>query len=386
MLGHVAHIATVDLTLAVLVRGQLEAMRDAGYEVAAISAPGPWTPALEREGIQHIPWTHATRAWDLSADMRAMRELIGILRRERFQIVHTHTPKAGVMGRIAARIVGVPLVANTVHGFNAAPHHARRERALVMSTEWLAARFSHIEFYQSSADLRRAQRLRMLRANRAILIGNGTDLNRFRPMASDSPALRRLRAELGLLESAIVVGTVGRLVAEKGYLDFLDVADRIARTDPDIRFLAVGQHDPAKHDALDPEQLAEHPNIVFTGWRDDIPEVLGLMDIFVLASWREGFPRSAVEAAAMGKPLILSDIPGCRELGNAGVDAVFVPPRDAGALAAAILELAHDPAERARIGAAAGRSAAERFDEGRIAERIIETYQQHLPRPKVRLS
>src|SRR4029450_7815108 len=105
-------------------------------------------------------------------------------------------------------------------------------------------------------------------------------------------------------------------------------------------FVVIGDVDPSKADSLRSDELeAARGDVIFTGWRDDVPELLSLFDVFVLASWREGFPRSAIEAAAMGKPLVLSDIPGCHEVARDGVEAVFVPPRDAVALTAAIRSL-----------------------------------------------
>src|SRR2546421_432034 len=117
----VAHLTTVDLTLRFLLLPQLRRLRDEGYDVTTISAPGPWVGELREEGFRHVPWNHATRSWDLRADVKAFAELVRILRRERFDLVHTHNPKPGIMGRIAARLVGTPCVVNTVHGLYATP-------------------------------------------------------------------------------------------------------------------------------------------------------------------------------------------------------------------------------------------------------------------------
>ena len=136
----VAHLTTVDLTLRFLLLGQLRRLRDEGFEVTGISAPGPWTAELEAEGIRHLPWPHATRSWDPRADARAFAELLAILRRERFDVLHTHNPKPGVLGRLAGRLTGVPVVVNTVHGLYATPDDRLAKRALVLGMERLAAR------------------------------------------------------------------------------------------------------------------------------------------------------------------------------------------------------------------------------------------------------
>jgi glycosyltransferase involved in cell wall biosynthesis len=153
---------------------------------------------------------------------------------------------------------------------------------------------------------------------------------------------------------------------------------------PDIRFLAVGDRDPAKADGLTQAEIEEAGrDFVFLGWRSDVPSVLSAMDVFVLPSWREGVPRSAIEAAAMGKPLIVSDIPGCRQVVTDGLEGILVPPRDPEALASAILRLAKDPDLRSRMGAAARATAEERFDERRVVTTILDQYDRVLARKRV---
>src|SRR5438132_4056583 len=174
----VAHVATVDLTPRFLLLPQLVRLRDEGFDVAAITAPGLWTGDLESEGIRHIPWPHATRSWAPRADLIAFRELVGIFRRERFHLVHTHTPKPGVLGRVAARLTGVPCVVNTVHGLYATPEDRAARRLPVVAVERLAARFSDMELFQSEEDLAWARRIRLVSTRRSLLLGNGVNLSR----------------------------------------------------------------------------------------------------------------------------------------------------------------------------------------------------------------
>jgi len=177
----VAHVTTVDVTLWVLLRNQLARIRDEGFEVTGISAPGPWVSALEAEGNRHLPWPHATRSWNLRSDGRAFLELLAILRRERFDVVHTHNPKPGVLGRVAARIGGVGCVLNTVHGLYAMPGDRLAKRVPVLTMEWLAARCSDLELYQSEEDLAWARRIHLVRPGRSEHLGNGIDLAYFDP-------------------------------------------------------------------------------------------------------------------------------------------------------------------------------------------------------------
>ena len=377
----VAHITTVDLTLRALLLPQLRRLRDEGYEVTGISAPGDAVGELEAEGIRHIPWMNATRSWDVRSDLRAFVELVSILRRERFDLVHTHNPKPGVMGRVAARIAQVPCVVNTTHGLYATPEDRLRRKVPVLAVEWLAARFSDLELFQSEEDLAWARRARLVRRTRSVLIGNGTDLTRFRPGAVPPQRIARLRRELGFAPDSVIVGTVGRLVAEKGYRELFAAARNVAADVPNVGFLVVGPADPGKWDSLGAHELeAEGANIVFAGWRDDVQDLLALMDVFVLASWREGLPRSAIEAAAMGKPLVLTDIRGCREVARDGIEGILVPPRSPGPLATAIRSLVLDPSSGIRLGDAARLRAVDRFDERRVEDVVIAEYQRLLSR------
>jgi glycosyltransferase involved in cell wall biosynthesis/ribosomal protein S18 acetylase RimI-like enzyme len=373
----VAHVTTVDLTLRFLIFKQLLRLRDEGYEVTAISAPGPWVADLQRAGIRHIEWRNATRSWGVRADLRALHELVSIFRRERFDIVHTHNPKPGVLGRIAGRLAGIDHVVNTTHGLYATPDDRLSKRVPVLAVEWLAARFSDLELYQSEEDLQWARHLRLIAPHNSRLLGNGVDVSYFDSELVDRDKIASLRRGFGFGPDDVVIGTVGRLVAEKGYRELMAAAQQVQRAMPRSRFLALGQPEPDKADGISVSDL-HAAGIVFGGWREDVRDVLALMDVFVLASWREGVPRSAIEAAAMGRPLILTDVRGCREVAGGGRSGVLVPVGAPSTLAAAIVALAQDAEARRQMGAAARLSAVERFDERRVVSTLLAGYERVL--------
>jgi glycosyltransferase involved in cell wall biosynthesis len=377
----IAHVASLDLTHRFLLLPQLKRLRDEGYDVAAISAPGPHVPVLEAEGIRHIPLRHVTRAWDPAADARLAKELYDVFRRERFDLVHTHNPKPGVIGRPAAKAAGVPVVVNTVHGYYATPEDRARRRIPVMALERSAARFSDLEFFQSKEDMSWALRTRLVPPSRARHLGNGIDLRRFAPARDGSSRAADLRAELGIPDDAPIVGTVGRLVAEKGLRELLEAAVEVRGRFPEVRFLAVGPDDAVKADAMGLAEMNGH--LICPGFRTDIEDLLSLMDVFVLPSWREGMPRSAIEAGAMARARILTDIRGCREVVRDGIDGLLVPVRDADTLAASIIRLLADPRERERLGRQAREAAIEHFDEERVANVIVRGYRDVLAKKGV---
>lgn len=375
----VAHITTVDMTLGLLLFNQLKALQRHGYAVAAVSRPGPWVRKLQACGIAHHAIPSLTRRWTPLADLRAVWDLVALFRREQFTIVHTHTPKSGVLGRWAARLARVPIVVNTVHGiYGIQPGHPFGWFFAMM--ERLAARLSDFEFSQSREIFDGLIASGVLDPNRSLHLGNGVDLEHFHPAAVTESALHALRAELGIPPGATVVGTVGRLVYEKGYREFAAAAEHVMDTWPDVRFIAVGPHDHEKSDSLTADEIrhAEASGIRFLGMRTDIREMYALMDIFVLASYREGFPRSAIEAAAMGKPLILTDISGCREVVTDGSGGLLVPARQVEPLIQAIGRLVTDADLRQRMGAESRRRAVAEFDEGQVIHKIVNVYRQLL--------
>ncbi len=369
----VAHLTTVDTSLRYLVLPQLLAVRDAGGEAIGISAPGSHVEELEAVGIRHIPLASSTREMDLVADLRAAWELWGILRRERFDVLHTHNPKPGLYGRVLGRLARVPVVVNTVHGLYATPDDPMRKRLLVYGLEAVAARFSDLELVQSREDYDLLTRRHLTPPSRTIHLGNGVDLARFDPARFTREDRAGIRAELGASEETVVVGMVSRLVAEKGYPELFEAARRL-----DDRFLVVciGPDDPDKADALPREALAAAAavGVRFLGMRTDVDRLYAGMDLFVLPSHREGFPRAAMEAAAMGLPVVATDIRGCREVVESGVNGLLVGVADPASLVAAIQRLADDPEERLAMGAEGRRIARERFDERRVVEAVMGSY------------
>ncbi len=370
------HLTTVDLSLAYLLLPQLIAFREAGYDVVGVSAPGPHVATLEANGIRHVPLTRSTRAADLRADVATAREFWSICRRLRPDIVHTHNPKPGVYGRILARLAGVPIVVNTVHGLYALPTDPWPKRAVVYTLERIAASFSHAELLQNVEDRPTLRRLR-IPAARLHLLGNGVDMRRFDPerLAGQRAVVR---AELGVDDEVVVVGLVGRLVAEKGYREVFAAARQLKATHPRARFVVAGPAEPDKADAITADELAaaEADGVVLLGMREDVERLYPAFDLYVLASYREGFPRSAMEAAAMGLPIVATDIRGCRQVVDEGVTGHLVPARDASMLAAAIGRLVADASAREAMGEAARAKAIAEFDDRRQVTITLALYER----------
>jgi glycosyltransferase involved in cell wall biosynthesis len=375
------HVTTVDMSLVLLLGPQLRAFTEAGMEVIGVSAPGPFVPQLESWGIRHEPLRHATRSVAVGQDLMAVVELWKLFRRLSPDIVHTHNPKPGLYGRVAARAAGVTGVVNTVHGLYASPEDRVERKAVVYLLERAASMCSGAELVQNPEDFELLAHLGVPR-DKLVLLGNGVDLERFRPEA-DEHVRREVRANLGVYRDDVVVGMVGRLVWGKGFGELFAAAETISKRHPEVVFVVVGGSDPDKADAIPPERLAaagRHGRIVFAGERDDMEHVYPAFDIFVLPSHREGFPRSAMEAAASGLPVIATDIRGCRQVVSHGQSGLLVPLHDPARLAEAIEELVVDPALRRRMGTVARHKAEADFDERAVVSKTMDAYERVLVR------
>ncbi|HUI48071.1 MAG TPA: glycosyltransferase family 4 protein [Acidimicrobiia bacterium] len=373
----VAHIAASDQTLSLLLLHQMKHLKEAGFEVVGISAAGPHVPELERADIEfhEIP---ITRRLGVIADLKALFATYRLLRRHRFDIIHTHTPKGGLIGQYAALLARVPLRVHTIHGLYFPGTMRPRTRWLFVWLERITLAFSHYNFSQNPEDVPVAIAEHIVRPDRIEQVGNGIALERFDPARFGDANRIAVREALGFSRDAPVVGMVGRLVAEKGYLEAFEAVRVLRARVPEARFMFVGGFED-KPDALAPDVLERYgiADVArLLGHRDDVERLYAAMDVFMLPSHREGFPRAVMEAAAMARPCVVTDVRGCRQTVDHGVNGLRVPPRDPAALAAAVESLLRSPEDRARMGAAGRARALREFDERRVIDAIIAAYRR----------
>lgn len=373
----IAHIAASDAALALLLGNQLEHFRKAGYEVAGIAARSAHAAELDAAGVEFFELP-VKRTLDPLGDLRALIRLYRLLRRERFDIIHTHTPKGGLLGQYAALLARVPLRVHTIHGLYFPGSMRPSRRWIYVWLERITLAFSHHNFSQNPEDVPVAIAERISAPDRIEQIGNGISMRRFDPARISADERRRTRAELGLADGQLLVGMVARLVAEKGYEEAFRAARLLKDRVPNARFAFVGWFED-KPDAITPDALARHgiaDVAQLLGHRRDVERLYAAMDVFMLPSHREGFPRALMEAAAMGLACVATDVRGCRQCVEHEVTGLLVPVRDPAALAAALERLLRSPAERARMGAAGRQKALREFDETRIIAAILAAYRR----------
>ena len=389
MSHRVAHVTAVDLSLRYLLLRQLQSLQAEGYRVVGVSTPGAHVPTIEAEGVRHIPVPISRRLSPID-DLKSIWRLYQVMRRERFTIVHTHTPKPGLLAQVAARLAGVPVVINTLHGFYFHEHMHPIARRFYIAMEWIAARCSDVILSQNREDIRTAIGEGICAPDRVTYLGNGIDLARFDPARVAENEVRARRQELGIPDGAEVVGFVGRLAARrKGFLDFLAAGQRLVERRPNVRFLIVGDADRGKPDAVDPSAangygIQQHCIFLGTQPNDALPVLYRLMDVLVLPSLFEGIPRVVMEAAAMGVPVVATDVKGNREAVVDGRTGLLVPLGDVTALSDAVTDVLSDPARAEQMGKAAREFARECFDEQRVFARVKDEYRRLLGEKGIR--
>lgn len=368
----ILQVCAVDFTAFHFLRPLMEACRAEGWEVEFACADGPGAARLRQLGFrfQSVPMTRAGSPVRL---IRAALILALALRRSRPEVVHTHTPAGGIVGRAAATFARVPAVVHTFHGLPFESDRLSQTEFAYLQLERLIARWTDAFFSQAAGDAARAVALGIAGADKMTVIGNGVDTSRFAPSAHARAAVR---SELGIPPDAVVALTTSRLVREKGLLELAEAAIAL-RDQTSLYFVLAGTALPSDRTSIEHE-LNEHKAPVMLGdrwkllgYRGDPERLAAAADIFVLPTYREGLPRSIIEAMASGLPVVATDIAACRELVEEGLTGILVPVRDPDATANAISALAADQELRSRMGHRARAIAISDHDERTVIERQL---------------
>ena len=371
-----AVITAIDLTMAKLILAQLIAAQDIGFEVHGMCSKGPNFEMLSRHGII-MKVVNITRRISPVKDLAALGKLYRYFRREKIDIVHTHTPKCSLLGQLAAKLAGVPIIINTVHGFYFHENMKPLPRRFYTALEGFAARLSTMILCQNPEDIETALKLGFCDKDRILLLGNGVDLSQFDPSRFDLAFKVNKRAEIGLPADAIVVGIIGRLVREKGFLELFAAMRSIMTQQKKVWLLIIGPEQPEKADRISRNTYLNYgigDRTIALGLREDIPELLACCDIYTLPSWREGFPRSAIEASAMGLPVVATNIRGCRQVVEDGKTGFLTTPYSVEELEKALLRLIADEKLRREFGRRGYEKSRQEFDENIVCRKVIDTY------------
>lgn len=346
-------ITTIPLSLEKLLEGQLSYMNQE-YEVTAVSAEKERLERYGRDNGVNTFWVEMTRAITPLMDARAVWKLYNYFKKEKPLIVHTHTPKAGIVGMLAAKLAGVPLRLHTVAGLPLMETSGNK-RKLLNFVEKLTYSLA-TKIYPNSRGLRDIilndgfapeEKLKVLGKGSS----NGIDTAYFDPSAFVKEDKQKIRQELKIPEKDLVFIFIGRLVSEKGINELVVAFKRLQERKPELSLLLVGpfekELDPLSEESM--QTIEEHPKIFTTGYQADVRPYFAVSDLLAFPSYREGFPNVVMQAGAMGLASIVSNINGCNEIIVEGKNGMIIPVKDEGALFIAMQLIAQNDDYRIRL-------------------------------------
>jgi len=331
------------------------------------------TRAIGDADVRLLPWL--VHPIDPARDAVAVLRLAFMLRD--VDLVHTHSSKAGILGRAAARLAGVPGIVHTVHGWSFNDVQPAAARSLYVEVERAAARVTDRIVCVSRFDRDRGLLRGIGHASQYRIVRSGIDPSLYRAPAG---ARARIREILGAGPDDVLVGSIANFKPQKGPLDFVAAAKIARERNPHMRFVVAGDGElrPAAERAIAEAGLGGFVHLL--GWRDDVAELLAAMDIFLLTSLYEGLPRVVLQAMAAGVPVVATDTGGVAEVVLEGETGRLVPPGNPAAAAAAIADLAEDPETRRSLALTARSRLGEEFDRRRMVRDLEDLYDEVLGR------
>ncbi|MDH5400088.1 MAG: glycosyltransferase family 4 protein [Cyclobacteriaceae bacterium] len=371
------------MSLRYLLQGQLAYMKSQGFKILAISSDGPEREqVIKHEKVAHhvVPFTRAITPWQ---DLICLLMLIKLFRKTKPDIVHTHTPKAGLLGMWAAWFTGVPVRMHTVAGL---PWMETKglKRILLWNMERLTCFFATGVYPNSFVQMKFLKENKIGQNGKLKVIGqgssNGIDVEKFAPAKELQEEAMKARQGLDISMDDLVFIFIGRIVKDKGINELVSAFRNLRKEYDNIHLILVG---PFEND-LDPvndqtsREIEENPGIHAVGFQEDVRPWLLAADVLTFPSYREGFPNVPMQAGAMGLPAVVTDINGCNEIIKHNINGLIVPPKDEPALKEAMELLINDDKLRHRLASNARESIVSRFDRNLIWQGLLTEYQNHL--------
>jgi glycosyltransferase involved in cell wall biosynthesis len=381
-------ITTVPLSLQKLIAGQMEFMSRNEFEVFMISSPFDGQLALERkENAIYIPIA-MTRVISPLADLKSLYNLVKAFRQIKPDIVHTHTPKAGLLGMLAARIVGVPVRLHTVAGLPLMEARGLK-RIVLEAIEKITYACAH-QVYPNSSNLKEFIIASNFTSSAKLkVIGNGSsngiNVNLFQLTDDIASQVKVLQIKHHLNADHFIFVFVGRLVKDKGIEELVSAFSALAKQYPKMRLLLVG---PEESD-LDPlsmecrTEIYDNPAIIHVGYQNDVKPYLALSQVLTFPSYREGFPNVPMQAGCFGLPCIVSNINGCNEIIENDKNGVIIPVKDTVSIKEAMDRVYLDTELYDVMKSNARKMIVERYDQQKVWDLILREYQYFLKRNNV---
>ncbi len=364
----ICQLCAVDFTLKKFILPLVDAQLNAGHDVVCVCSKGHYTKDLKDDGYS-IESISISRSFNIFMHISSVFKLYKFLKRNSFDVLHVHTPVAAMIGRLAGFLARVPLVIYTAHGFYFHENMNTFQKSFFVSLEFIFGLITDVVFTQSEEDALSARQYKIGSKEHIYAIGNGVDIRKFDPLKQYNS--QDLRKSLNIPQDSFVIGVICRLVKEKGIDEFLTAAQEINLTNKNCHFLIIGErqvHDHAQgiEESIKSAEITLGKNLILTGYRSDIPELLKIMDLYILPSWREGMPRSIIEAMMMNLPVIATDIRGSREEVIHNQTGLLVPVRSPHLLAKAMKQLIDNPNLAKNMGESGRNRALKYYDETKV--------------------
>lgn len=374
-------ITTVPQSLRGLLKGQLKFMSQNGYQVLGVSSPGDALKDVAvNEGVNTVA-IEMTRTISPLKDVKALLQLIQLFRREKPQIVHTHTPKAGLLGMMAAKIAGVPYRLHTVAGMPLTVATGAK-RQLLNQMEKLTY-VCATKVYPNSYGLEQIiLQEKFTNPGKLKVIGkgssNGIDTAQFDPALVSEETKKEIRKNLGIKDEDFVFVFIGRVVKDKGINELVKAFNNLYQNSTDVHLVLVGNFE-KELDPLQPETeklIFEHKNIHAVGYKANVIDYFAMADVLTFPSYREGFPNVVMQAAAMQLNCIVSNINGCNEIIKDGENGWIVPVKDEVKLAEKMQWCLHNQKESKKMGLKNREIMISDYERSYVWNEILKEYQK----------
>lgn len=378
----ILQICAIDVSVEALLKPLIRKLMEHGYVVHNACTDTGKFSELRNQGLHMIEVPIARKISPIS-NLKSICSLYSLIKKEKYDIIHVHTPVAALLGRVAAKIAGVRHIIYTAHGFYF--HEGMPEnqyRFFYLLEKFFARFFTDWLLLQSKEDYDLCVRAEFKEAKRIIHISNGVDISRkFNPGTVSREIKEKLKIELGINEGDVVFAFVGRFVREKGVFELLSAFKSLKENRPNVKLLMIGDVLSSERDQDTGNHLQEmlnDPSVTALGFRQDVPQLLAVSDVFILPSHREGLPRSIIEAMAMGKAVIATDIRGCREEVFPGKNGYLVEKNNAVSLYDKMVLMADDHQKRKLFGERSRAIAEEFFDEEKVTAKQLNLFDRLL--------
>ncbi len=342
------------------------------YDITVLcQTEGDLTQALKQKNIRFITLPELKREINPYYDFLAFLKLYKLLKHGKYDLVHTHSSKPGIIGRLAAKAAGIKCIVHTVQGFAFHEHSSNVQIFLVRLLEKLAGMASHKVIFVNSKDRDIASKMKLVPNQKMVTIHNGVDLNQFN-------SANGLKNGNGIKKNGAMVGMVARLWEQKAPQDYIASIPKVVAKMPDAKFLVIGDGPLETELKKMSDKLGIEKNVQFLGWRQDINDLLKVIDVVVLPSLWEGLPVAILEAMALSKPIVATNIKGNNELVVHGETGYLVKPGNPEEISSYVLKLLNDQPLAKKMGRLGYSRVKEKFALNKIVEQTSSLYENLL--------